>query len=99
MEIPKVSMEGLYCGTKWRENVLSSDPEVGKEATIQRERRLDWNLGVSAAAGTGEQVACRNEPAVWEKTPEKGWRWAASPEAYLVRLRHSTQWLESFIWV
>lgn len=76
---------------KWKESVLSPDTEVAKEATAPRERRLAWGLGVSAAVGAGEQVTCRNEPAEWQKSPKRGWRWAA--EAHLVRLRHGTRWL------
>lgn len=56
---------------KWRGNILSPDSEVAKEAAVHRERRLDWNLGVSAVVGTGERVACRDAPVVWE-IPEKG---------------------------
>lgn len=29
---------------------------------------------LSAAVGAGEPVPCRNEPAIQEKIPEKGWR-------------------------
>lgn len=93
VEVAKVSMEGLCCGTNGGEMYFPPDPEVSKEATVLRERSRDWSLGASAAAGTGKQVARRNEPVVWKKIPKRGWRWAASREPHLARRRHSTRGL------